>query len=265
QATAEYGRFAGMALPLIMAPITLVSSLSIVLIPDVAGLRAQGKMSELRGKLSTLTLFSLIVAATFFALYLPLGEGLGELLFKDAEAGKYVSYCSALLFPVALANATTPMLNSLGKEKNTLVSTVAGGIVSLPLILLTKVVGSYAVALTSGTCFLVTAILNCIVLHKEIGAFADVKKCLTLIVLFVPLAVTGYFANRLLGTVVGNLTSIIVISVYTLFFAFLLTNAFNIVDIVGFLRLLKPVKSLSHSKKHSSCKKRVKKRIPAKV
>ena len=246
EATAEYGRVAGMALPLIMAPITLVSSLSIVFIPDVAGLRAQGKMSELRGKLSTLTLFSLIIAATFFALYLPLGEGLGELLFKDAEAGKYVSYCSVLLFPVALANATTPMLNSLGKEKNTLITTVAGGVVCLPLILLTKVIGSYAIALCSGTCFLVTAILNCIVLHKEIGSFADAKKCLVLILLFLPLAISGYFGERLLGAAVGNVTSVIVISVYTLFFAFLLINAFDIVDVVGFLRLLKPAKVASH-------------------
>ncbi len=250
EATAEYGRFAGMALPLIMAPITLVSSLSIVLIPDVAALRAQGKMEELKGKLSTMTLFSLIVAATFFALYLPLGESLGTLLFKDAEAGKYVSYCSVILFPVALANATTPMLNSLGKERNTLFTTVAGGVVCLPLILLTKVIGSYAIALTSGTCFLVTAILNVIILRKEIGAFADAKKCLLLVALFTPLALTGFFANRLLCTVVGDITSIIVISVYTLFFAFLLINAFGIVDIVGFLRLLRPASIALHSPKH---------------
>lgn len=244
-ATAEYGRVSGMALPLIMAPITLVSSLSVVLIPDVAGLRAQGKIEELKSKLSTTVIFALIVASVFFALYLPLGEQLGTLLFKDADAGRYVSYCSALLFPVALAQATTPMLNSLGKEKFTLIGTVAGGIVMLPLILLTKVIGTYAMALASGTGFLITTILNVIVLRREIGDFADVKKCATLILLTLPLAVTGFFANRLLGAVVGDVTSIVVISVYTLFFAFLLTNAFNIVDVVGFLRLLKPARVAS--------------------
>ena len=248
-ATAEYGRVSGMALPLIMAPITLVASLSIVLIPDVAGLRAQGKMEELKSKLSTTILFALIVASVFFALYLPLGEQLGILLFKDAEAGRYVSYCSALLFPVALAQATTPMLNSLGKEKFTLLGTVAGGVVMLPLILLTKVIGTYAMALASGTGFLITAILNVIVLHREIGNFADGKKCMTLILLTIPLAATGYFANRLLGSVVGGVTSIVVISVYTLFFAFLLINAFNIVDIVGFLRILKPTRIASNHRK----------------
>ena len=247
EATAEYGRVAGMALPLIMAPVTLISSLAVVFIPDVASLRAKGNIAELKGKLSTLTLFSLLVAALFFALYLPLGEPLGILLFKDAEAGRYVSYCSVILFPVALAQATTPMLNSLGKEKNTLFNTVAGGIVMLPLILLTKVIGTYAIALASGTCFLVTAILNSIVLKKEIGGFADTKKCVTLILLTIPLSLIGFFAGNLLRSVIGNSAALAVISVYVVFFMFLIVNAFEIVDVVGFLRLVKPTK-ISSSK-----------------
>ncbi|MBQ3755440.1 MAG: polysaccharide biosynthesis C-terminal domain-containing protein, partial [Clostridia bacterium] len=254
---AAYGRVAGMALPLILAPITLVASLSIVLIPDVAGLRAQGKTEELKNKLSTVTLFALLVASLFFALYLPLGEQLGIFLFKDAEAGRYVSYCSAILFPVALAQATTPMLNSLGKEKYTLLSTVAGGVVMLPIVfLLTKVIGTYAIALASGTCFLVSAIINVILLRREIGSFADVKKCATLIVLTLPVATIGYFANTLLKSVAGNIVPIFVISVYTLFFMFLLVSAFNIVDIVGFLRILKPtgISSLRSKKKRKLAK-----------
>ena len=251
EATAAYGRVAGMALPLIMAPITLVSSLSIVLIPDVAGLRAQGKTSELRSKLSTVTLFALLVASVFFALYFPLGKQLGLLLFKDAEAGLYVSYCSALLFPVALAQATTPMLNSLGKEKNTLINTIAGGVIMLPIVFfLTKIIGTYAMALASGTCFLVTAVLNIIVLHKEIGGFADVKKCAILILTTILLAFIGFFGNRLMLPTIGNSASLVVICVFTLFFMFVLINAFDIIDVVGFLRILKPTRIASRQTRH---------------
>lgn len=270
QATAAFGRVSGMALPLIMAPTTLVASLSIVLIPDVAGLKAQGKTAEMKSKLSTTTLFAILVAAVFFALYLPLGEQLGVMLFKDAEAGKYVSYCSAILFPVALAQATTPILNSLGKEKTTLVNTVAGGVVMLPIIFfLTKVIGTYSVALASGTCFLVTAILNSIALHREIGSFADVKKCGILIAISLPLALLGYFASGLLRPVIGNVTSVAVITVYVLFFAFLLINAFDIVDITGFLRLIRPVRAYTNRppviaksrKSHNRIKKTPRKKI----
>ena len=251
QATAAYGRVAGMALPLIMAPTTLISSLLVVLIPDVAGLKAQGKMTELKGKLSTATLFALLVASVFFALYLPLGEQLGVLLFKDAEAGLYVSYCSVILFPVALAQATTPMLNSLGKEKNTLVSTIAGGVTMLPIVfLLTKVIGTYAIALASGTCFLTSAIINVIVLHREVGNFADGKKCFLLVLLTLPLAALGYLGNRLLRPIIGDVTSLVVVTVYTLFFVFLVVNAFGIVDVTGFLRLIKPARIASKPKAH---------------
>ena len=41
-ATAQYGRVAGMALPLIMAPVTVISALSLVLIPDLAELASRG-------------------------------------------------------------------------------------------------------------------------------------------------------------------------------------------------------------------------------
>lgn len=126
EATAQYGRVAGMALPLIMAPVTFIGALSVVLVPDVAELRAKGNMDAVRSKMSTSLLFSVIIASLFFALYLPLGQSLGQLLFKDSEAGKFVSYCSLMLFPIATAQSTTPMLNSLGKERITLLGTVVG-------------------------------------------------------------------------------------------------------------------------------------------
>lgn len=184
--------------------------------------------------------FALLVAGVFFALYLPLGEPLGTLLFKDAEAGRYVSYCSAMLFPVAVTGATTPMLNSLGKEKSTLVNTVIGGVVMIPLIFLTKFIGTYSIALASGTCFLTTGILNLVVLRREIGDFADVKTCVKAVALFVPLALIGYFSARPLKIFCGNMLATIVVAVFTLFFSFILVQAFGIVDIVGFLRLLRP-------------------------
>ena len=250
EATAAFGRVSGMALPLIMAPTTLVASLSIVLIPDVAGLKTQGKIDELRSKLTSATLFALLVASVFFSLYLPLGEQLGILLFKDAEAGRYVSYCSIIIFPVALAQATTPMLNSLGKEKNTLINTVAGGIVMLPIVFfLTKSIGTYSIALSSGTCFLTTAILNVITLHREIGNFADTRKCVTLCLTTVPVALLGYLGNRLLRPTIGDVTSLVVVAVYVLFFSFLLINAFNIVDIAGFLRILRPAQITAKRRK----------------
>ncbi len=241
QATAEYGRVAGMALPLIMAPITFIGALSIVLIPDVAQLRRSGDLQTVRTKLSNAMTFSMLVASVFFILYLPLGKNLGILLFKDEKAGMFVSYCSLILFPIALAQATTPMLNSLGKERNTFVHTLIGALSMLPCIfLLPKVLGVYSMAVASGVCFLIIAILNFITLKREVGAFLDGKKLSKLMFFSIPLALLGMLSSRLLGAFAGNLTTLIVMTVFLFFFMFVFVSSFDIIDVCGYLKMLRP-------------------------
>lgn len=177
EATAQYGRVSGMALPLIMAPVAFISALSVVFVPDVAESRSKGDMDAVRAKMATSMLFAIVIACLFFAVYLPLGQSLGLLLFKDKEAGKFVSYCSFMLFPIATAQATTPMLNSLGKEQNTLLNTIVGAVAMIPCVLfMPKYIGVYAMALSTGTCFLLIAILNLIVLKKKSARLSTTRK-----------------------------------------------------------------------------------------
>lgn len=154
EATAEYGRIAGMAIPLIMAPVMLVGSLSVVLIPDVAALKAQGRLDEVRKKLMTAVSFAMLVACIFFVLYMPLGRHVGKLLFGDAKAGEFVSNCSFMLFFIVMAQVTTPMLNSLGKERVTFVNSLLGAAVMMPCtLLLPRYIGVYSMAIGSSACF----------------------------------------------------------------------------------------------------------------
>lgn len=241
EATAEYGRVAGMALPLIMAPVTFISALAVVMVPDIARLRAQNDINAVKSKMSASILFATIIAGLFFAVYLPLGQSLGKLLFGDEQAGKFVSYCSLMLFPIATAQATTPMLNSLGKEKLTLLHTLLGALAMLPCIFfMPKYIGVYAMALASGVCFLIIAICNLIALHKEVDSFINHKKTVPLILLSVPIGVIGVFGARLLCKYAGNLTAVIVIGVYTVFFFFLIINAFDIADIAACIKMFAP-------------------------
>lgn len=259
QATAEYGRVSGMALPLIMAPVAFISALSVVLIPDVAELRSKGDINAVKSKFATSMLFSTLIAALFFTVYLSLGRSLGKLLFGDEQAGKFVSYCSLMLFPIATAQATTPMLNSLGKENSTFIHTLAGGLVMLPcIIFLPKYIGVYAMALSSGACFLLTSILNFITLSKEVGAFADVKKMAITITFSLPIALTALFSAKLLERYANSLTAIIVTGVYIVFFFFLASTALKVVDIEVCISLFKPAYTSSvrtHAKPRTRARK----------
>lgn len=243
EATAEYGRVSGMALPMIMAPVAFISALSVVFLPDIAGLRSKGDLGAIKSKFSTSMMFSTIIAAVFFVLYLSLGKSLGKLLFGDEQAGKFVSYCSLMLFPIATAQATTPMLNALGKEKNTLIHTLVGGVVMLPCIfLLPKYIGVYAMALSTGGCFLMISILNFITLSKEVGAFVDGKKTALTISFSLPIALTSLFMASILEKYSTSITAVIVCGVYMIFFFFLTFSAFGIVDISAYTQLFKPTK-----------------------
>ena len=240
-ATAEYGRVAGMALPLIMAPVMFVSSLSVVLIPDVAELRSSGNIEAVRKKLSSAMTFALLIAAVFFVLYLPLGAHIGKLFFGDEHAGTLVSNCAVMLFPISLAQVTTPMLNSLGKERATFVISLLGSLITLPCIFfLPAVTGVYAMAIASTLCFTLICILNMIVLKKEVGKFVDLKKFAKTLSFSIPLAVLGLFASNLLSRVTNGVVTTIVIGVFLVFFLFIFISAFNLADITAYVRLLRP-------------------------
>lgn len=258
EATAQYGRVSGMALPLIMAPVAFISALSVVFVPDVAESRSKGDMDAVRAKMATSMLFAIVIACLFFAVYLPLGQSLGLLLFKDKEAGKFVSYCSFMLFPIATAPSDHAYAKLARQRAKHTSQHDCGGVAMIPCVLfMPKYIGVYAMALSTGTCFLLIAILNLIVLKKEVGSFINHKKNVPMILLSVPLAVTGLFAAKLLCNYADYITAIVVVGVYVLFFFFLIVSAFNVVDVTACVKMFAP----SHEKPakitrktHKKCK-----------
>ncbi len=249
-ATAEFGRVAGMALPLIMAPVSFVSALAIVLIPEVASLFSKGDTEAISSRFKLSLTFAAVICSLAFAMYLPLGSLLGKVFFGDATAGKFVSYCSALVFPLGLSQVTTPMLNSLGMERRTFTNYVLGAVCMLPCIFfLPTYIGIYAVAVGSGAGFLVTAVLNYISLTKKLGRPKDVKKAVFTVAFSIPLGVSATFSYRLLSAVAGEIFSAFIIAFYVLFLFIIFISAFDVVDIKALLVSVRPSKGFALSKK----------------
>ncbi len=235
-ATAQYGRVAGMALPLIMAPVTVIAALSVVLIPDIAELASKKRYDEIREKVQTSLLFAAIVAAAFFALYVPLGKELGTFFFGDEAA-----VAAVLIFPLALNQVTTPVLNSLGMEKITFASCVAGLVCTLPCIFfLPSVIGIYAVAVASGAAFTVTSLINCVALRKKLGKIGGTGKTAAVCLFSFPLALLGFFSERLLSPLLGTTGTLILLSVAITGLFVLFVAVFGIVDIKAFFAMALP-------------------------
>lgn len=240
-ATAEFGRVSGMALPLIVAPVTLFSALSVVLIPDIASLYAKKNLDSIRTKLQAAIVFAALVSSLFFAGYLSIGEQLGVLFFGDAEAGRFVAYCAVLIFPLSLSQVTTPMLNSLGMERRTFSNYILGTCCMLPCIFfLPKYIGVYAMAVGSGTALLLTGVLNLDSLNKKLGGIGKLNKPLGVIAFSIPLGVLGILTYRLFSPYLGAALCSVLVAFYVLFFFVIFVSAFKIIDVKGYIALLKP-------------------------
>ena len=249
-ATAEYGRIAGMAFPMIMAPSMAISALAVVLIPDIASFAKNNDISSIKTKYKASLIFSALVSGFFFMIYLPFGKQLGQLFFGDTHAGEFISYCAPMVFPMALGQTTTPILNSLGLEKRTFTNYIIGAILTLPCIFfLPKYIGVYSVAVGMGLSCTVTAVLNTVTIFKKLGKGVGTSKALWVIGYSIPLGVLAVFTNNLMSNFLDDWFSALITGFYIVFFFVICTSAFDIIDIEGYLRMFNPINALSLKKK----------------
>ena len=210
EATATFGRVTGMAMPLLMAPTTLTSALSIVLIPEIAASNTKEDKSELNRRVNNSILFSVVVSAFFCILYIPLGKEVTEIVFSDRFAGEYLSYAAVLLFPIGLNQVTLSMLNSLGLEKETFKNYIVGTVLLLAsLFLLPKYVGVYSVAIGTGLCFTLSTILNLRLLKRHVKLTDDLKKPFLAVALMPVCCAIAYLLKWLLMPIMPELLAVI--------------------------------------------------------
>lgn len=190
-ATAIFGRFTGMCMPLISAPSALIGSLAIVLIPELASLKTSsynGAVNKIEKSLS----FSVIVAGLFVGIYMALGEEITTLVFNDKMSGTYVTYSAIIIFPLVLTQLSTSILNTLNRENTTLKNYIISNIPMLIIIsTLTKKLGVLSLAIGFFTSFLINSILNLYTLNKENGLGVKLYKNIVLVLIFT--ATLGYF------------------------------------------------------------------------
>lgn len=169
QAMQTYGVLTGMAIPVLSIPITLISGLSLVLMPELSSdFYAQNyqrlKENILRGLASAFAI-SCGLIPFFFAL----GADMGGVIYANSLSGELIANGCFLLLPMSLSMISTSILNSLGKEKFTfLVYFIgAGGMIAL-LWIFTPYLYEYAYLVALLFNFSFTAVCNLILLYKTL-------------------------------------------------------------------------------------------------
>lgn len=114
-ALSTYGVLTGMALPCILFPSAITSSISIMLLPTVAEIQAQNNRNEMASIIQKVSKYCFLLGCACTAFFLLFGNWMGSVLFHSEAAGKFMITLSWIC-PFLYTNSTLiSMINGLGK------------------------------------------------------------------------------------------------------------------------------------------------------
>lgn len=116
EAYSHYGALHGMALPLVIYPMSPLSSFSGLLVPEFAEDMAAGRckrMSEVASKAINATVAYSVISAVFLYFF---SSELGYVVYKSHEAGHYISILAVVVPIMYLDHVTDSMLKGIGEQ-----------------------------------------------------------------------------------------------------------------------------------------------------
>lgn len=254
EAMAQFGLAMGMAFPLIMIPGTLISSISVTLVPEISGktdnIDDKSHLADINSLKSHIMLglnTSILISMLFVPAFFVLGEPICEILFNSKEAGMYVRNASFIMLPMGISQISSSMLNAIGLEVKSLKNYAVGAIfLFISIYFLPKFLGTNALILGLGVMNIITAFMNINMLKKRSLVDNKYLKLLGLSLLFAFISIlSGFLVYNLTQSLPVFISTAISGTVCTLFM-FGLYYIFNLSGIKGFL-ILKRTKKKLHS------------------
>ena len=169
EALSMVGKFTGMALNISLFPIMIVTSLNIVLIPDISQSLSKKDYFSLQTRIESVLRFSFLVGVSTFVICSIIPDYLGKLFFNRMDIINYIKF-SAMSAPFVFVSITTySILSGLGKQTAILKISILTSVEELILLyILTAIpwinIYSYGISLTISC--ITSIILNIIEIKK---------------------------------------------------------------------------------------------------
>ena len=204
RAMSEYGVVYGMVMPILMMPSTFISSIALVLVPELAECFYKKDRQKLSSLVEKALCSALLIAGALIPFFVACGESVGIFLFSNAESGKLIAYSAALLLPMSLTMMCTSMLNSMNCEKHTLVFFLCGSAAMLLCVwFLPKYMGCGALILGMGLDYTITAVCSLVLIKKRTGKLPSFKFCFKLLFVVLTASLLGWWCKTLLMQVLS--------------------------------------------------------------
>ncbi|MCR5791730.1 MAG: polysaccharide biosynthesis protein [Lachnospiraceae bacterium] len=185
EALSVYGIFTGMAMPFILFPSALPSSLSVLLLPTVSEASARKEESHIR-TLSEKTLhFCLLIGIFSTSLFFFYGFDFGQLFFHNDSAGMFLRTLSFLCPFMYLSITVSSIINGLGFNHITFFHTCIGLTLRIVLIMfLIPSNGIYGYLISLLVSHLTICFLNYHFLKRKMQFSVSTKKSILYPTLF---------------------------------------------------------------------------------
>ncbi len=241
EAMSMFGASVGQAIPILFAPTALISSFTLVLIPQISEDFYKKDDKKLQKNIEISFKFATFLSCLFLPLFFVCGEEIGIIIFGSEKCGEYLTVSSFLLFFIGLSNISTSILNSMGKEKYTLFFFLISAVFMLLSIwFLPKYLGIYSLVVGFVFVYGLTSVLNVFLIRKsccfkpKIYTFALKSLAIQL-----PSVLIGLMLEKMILFKLGTLVSFIICTAVILPFNALMFIAFNLVS-VSEIKLLFP-------------------------
>ena len=152
------------------------------------------------------------------------------IIFGNADCGKYLTASAFLVFFMSVSSVTSSMLNSMGKEKIVLVFTASSGVLMIASIwFLPKVIGVYALLVGFSFVYVLTTILNFVLLDKVCPEKPKYAKFLVICALLeVPACLFGLMLEKLFLPIFGTFFTFVFTAGLSTVFIWLLYLGFGL-------------------------------------
>ena len=212
QAMSEIGVAMGMSMPILSIPATLIGSLALVMVPELAENFYRCQHDKLKDNIEKAIKVTVLIACLLIPPLFALGEDIGILLFSDIQGGLIIRNCCFMLLPMSMSMITTSILNALGCEKQTFVFFFAGAAATLACVwFLPQLVGIYALMIGMTASSTITLLLNLrLIAKKSKEKVCYIKHTLIATASMLPACLLGYFLHNVMRALLPTLPAALV-------------------------------------------------------
>lgn len=201
EAMSEIGVAMGMSMPILSIPATLIGSLALVMVPELAENFYRGDHKKMKDNIEKAIKLTALIACLLIPPLFVLGKDVGVILFANEHGGEIIRNCCFMLLPMSIGMISTSILNSLGYEKMTCAYFFIGAAATLLCVwFLPQFVGVYALMIGMAASSVITMTLNLrLIVKKSKEKVRFVKHTLISAASILPAILFGWLLRDLLG------------------------------------------------------------------